>query len=79
MRKFHSDRQILQILAAARASTKSIKEICDDHGITTLTFLRWWHKYQRWTRQENLALRALKMENRRLRRTIREMQRPTLN
>lgn len=79
LRKFHSDREILQILASAKAGNKTANEVCGEHGITPGTFWRWWHKYQRWTRQEILALRALKQENRRLRRALRDVQRPSPN
>jgi hypothetical protein len=78
-RRTFTTRQIFRILNEYRTGTLSPEEVCAKHSIELERLWRWAYRFQHWSWAEILVLRALRRENARLRRTIAEMQRPSLN
>jgi len=69
MAKRHTEEQIIGILKESEAGAKT-SELCRKHGISDATFYNWKDKFGGMTVNEMRRLRALEVENRRLKQIV---------
>lgn len=69
MAKRHTEEQIIGILKESEAGMKT-SELCRKHGISDATFYNWKDKFGGMTVNEMRRLRALEVENRRLKQIV---------
>ena len=67
--KRHTEEQIIGILKESEAGMKT-SELCRKHGISDATFYNWKDKFGGMTVNEMRRLRALELENRRLKQIV---------
>ena len=67
--KRFSEEQILQVLKEVDGG-KAVSEVCREHGVSEATLYRWRSKYVGLEASELGRLKALELENRRLRSVV---------
>jgi putative transposase len=70
MKKRFSEEQIIRILQESKA--RSIEELCREHGIAKGTFYAWKSKFGDMAVSDAQRLRALEVENNKLKRLVAE-------
>ncbi len=73
MKSRFTEEQIIKILGEAQAGAK-VAELCRRHGISDATYYLWKSKYANMTVPEAQRLRALELENSRLKRIVADQQ-----
>lgn len=68
--KRFSEEQIIRILNEADKGTKTIQDLCRQHGVTEQTYYRWRRKYAGMDISEVQQLRSLQVENNRLKKLV---------
>ena len=69
MKKRFTEGQIIGVLKQAEAGLP-VKELCRQHGISEATYYNWKSKYGGMTESEAQRLRALELENAKLKRIV---------
>ena len=72
MRKRFTEQQIVGVLKAAAAGTKTA-DLCRQHGISEQTFYKWKAKYAGMEVSDLKRLKALEEENRRLKQMVADL------
>jgi putative transposase len=71
MKKRFSEEQIIKVLEEAKSGLK-VEELCRKHGISTPTYYSWKAKFGGMMVAEVRRLKALELENERLKRLVAE-------
>lgn len=72
MRKRYTEQQIVGVLKAAAAGTKTA-ELCRQYGISDATFYKWKAKYAGMEVSDLKKLKAVEEENRRLKQMVADL------
>jgi putative transposase len=72
MKKRFSEEQIVGILREAQTGTKTVEQICREHGVSQNTYYVWKRKYGAMGEPDVKRLRELEKENARLKRLLAE-------
>jgi putative transposase len=72
MKKRFTEEQIVAILRDGQVGTKSVEQLCREHGISQPTYYVWKRKYGSMGEPEVRRLRELEKENARLKRLLAE-------
>jgi len=72
MKKRFTEEQIIAILRDGQAGTKSVEQLCREHGVSQPTYYAWKRKYASMNEPDVKRLRELEKENARLKRLLAE-------
>lgn len=72
MKKRFTEEQIVAILREGQAGTKSVEQICREHGVSSNTYYLWRRKFAAMSEPDVKRLRELEKENARLKRLLAE-------
>ena len=72
MKKRHTEEQIVKILEEVKTGLK-VEELCRKHGISPATYYSWKSKYGGMTISDVKRLKALELENGRLKKLVADL------
>ena len=72
MKKRFTEEQIIRVLREGQSGSKTVEQLCREHGVSQPTYYGWKRKYGSMSEPDVKRLREMEKENARLKRLLAE-------